>query len=226
MFKKLLPILFLFTGFQANAALIGNLTFDGTYISGGGRTYLDLSEYVRWDYQTAYNATQVGGAYEDFRIANTADADNFIGLLFGANADNCSAVDRVASNDTCGTLAQYAGWASVINRRVMHSSADVGFKFLADESITHEVGLTIMHNRPTGRYNSTPTRTVTQHEEWGTVWEADRLGNLTDNTGQIIGKTAWLMVRGPIAAVPEPSIIALIGLGIFGLGFARRRRQS
>jgi len=93
MFKKLLPILFLFTGFQANAALIGNLTYDGTYISGDGRTYLGLNTIASWDYARTLAATQVGGAYEGFRIANTADADYFIGSLFGANADNCSTVD-------------------------------------------------------------------------------------------------------------------------------------
>jgi hypothetical protein len=108
MFKKLLPILFLFTGFQANAVLIGNLTYDGTYISGDGRTYLGLNTIASWDYATTLAATMVDGAHEGFRIANTADADFFIGSLFGANADKCSTVDGIATASLCGTIT---GWA-------------------------------------------------------------------------------------------------------------------
>jgi hypothetical protein len=99
--KKLLPILFLFTGFQANAVLIGNLTYDGTYISGDGRTYVGLDTIASWDYaKTLAATTEVDGLYEGFRIANTADADYFIGSLFGDYFDNCSTVDGTASTTT------------------------------------------------------------------------------------------------------------------------------
>jgi hypothetical protein len=108
MFKKLLPILFLFTGFQANAVLIGNLAYDGTYISGDARNYVGLDTIASWDYATTLAATQARGQYEGFRIANTADADFFIGSLFGANVDNCSTVDGGAVLSYCGTVA---GWA-------------------------------------------------------------------------------------------------------------------
>jgi hypothetical protein len=109
MFKKLLPILFLFTGFQANATVInvviGNLAYDGTYSSGDGRTYVGLDTIASWDYATTLDVTQVSGQYEGFRIANTADAYFFIGSMFGANVDNCSTVDGVESTIRCGTVA-------------------------------------------------------------------------------------------------------------------------
>jgi hypothetical protein len=208
MFKKLLPILFLFTGFQANAALIGNLTYDGTYISGDGRTYLGLNTIASWDYATTLASTQVGGAYEGFRIANTADADFFIGSLFGANVDNCSTVDGVASNLTCGTVA---GWTDGIFGDNFSPSTD-SFFFLSDEHNTIEVGLV-----------SVDAHTLIQYEIYSGIAYSDYFSDTSSITQLDV---TWLLVNDTVASVPEPSIIALMGLGIFGIGFARRRRQS
>jgi hypothetical protein len=205
MFKKLLPILFLFTGFQANAVLIGNLTYDGTYISGDGRTYLGLNTIASWDYARTLAATQVGGAYEGFRIANTADADFFIGSLFGANADYCSTVDGNATVGLCGTIT---GWADGHFGDNYSSTIDALY-FLADEALGTEVG----------RVHIFSSLHVVQWEYGGNFAQADN-----DNT-QVNTATPWLLVKDTVAA-PEPSIVALMGLGIFGIGFARRRRQS
>lgn len=38
--------------------------------------------------------------------------------------------------------------------------------------------------------------------------------------------TEYAIDNVSVAAVPEPSIIALFGAGLFGLGFARRRKRS
>jgi hypothetical protein len=218
MFKKLLPILFLFTGFQANAALIGNLTYDGTYISGDGRTYLGLNTIASWDYARTLAATQVGGAYEGFRIANTADADFFIGSLFGTNANACSTLDGTATNTLCGNIT---GWADGLFGHNTRTNSD-GFWFIADEAISHEVGLA--HVAPSG--------VVYQLEAFISISDADR------RSTWVMSATPWLLVKDTVAApgpsvpgsgavaAPEPSIVALMGLGIFGIGFARRRRQS
>lgn len=208
MFKKLLPILFLFTGFQAGAAVIGNLTYDGTYISGDGRTYVGLDTIASWDYATTLAATQVSGQYEGFRIANTADADYFIGSLFGANADNCSTVDGTASNEQCGILS---GWADGVFGNNYAYNYDY-FWFIADESLA-EVGYTEMLSN--GR--------VTQDEGGGSFRFSDRYAA----NGILSSKRiTWLLVKESNVQVNEPSILALMGLGIFGIGFARRRRQS
>ena len=42
------------------------------------------------------------------------------------------------------------------------------------------------------------------------------------SNGNEVPYIPWLLVRD----IPEPSILALMALGIFGIGFARRRRQS
>jgi hypothetical protein len=205
--KNLLPILFLFTGFQANAVVIGNLTYDGTYISGDGRTYVGLDTIASWDYATTLAATQVGGAYEGFRIANTADADFFIGSLFGANADDCSTVDGTASSyKLCGILS---GWADGIFGNNTDEYYDYLF-YIGDESTTMEVGITqFFQNGEVG-----------QDELWSPLSKSDEFSD----KGIYDSHTTWLIVRDTNANVDEPSILALMALGIFGIGFARRRR--
>jgi hypothetical protein len=206
--KKLLPILFLFTGFQANAVVIGNLTYDGTYISGDGRTYLGLDTIASWDYATTLAATQVSGQYEGFRIANTADADYFIGSLFGANADDCSTVDGTASISQCGILN---GWAD----GVVGDSANVMFDiffFIADESPTVEVGTAVM---------VASSLIVNQNEQFGSFKYSDTF-SFRPNSNRF--HIPWLLVKDTYAQVDEPSILALMALGIFGIGFARRGR--
>jgi hypothetical protein len=202
MFKKLLPILFLFTGFQANAVLIGNLTYDRTYISGDGRSYIGLNTTASWNYARTFAATQVGGAYEGFRIANTADADFFIGSLFGTNNDNCSTVDRIATTTTCGTITGWADGTFGNNNRMAMDA----FWFIADESQFNEVG----------RTDILSSGSVVQWERYASIASAD--------SGRF-SSSPWLLVKDTVAA-PGPSIVALMGLGIFGIGFARRRRQS
>jgi hypothetical protein len=212
--KKLLPILFLFTGFQANAGVIGNLTYDGTYISGDGRTYVGLDTIAAWDYATTLAATtEVDGPYEEFRIANTADADYFIGSLFGADADNCSSIDENgtpnADNAYCGDIT---GWTDGMFGDNMNNQTDY-FLFIDDGSTTTWAGVTSL------KYDGM----VAQVESWITIDNSDEYS--ADGMYPSSPMT-WLLVKDTVASVPGPSSIALMGLGIFGLGFARRRRQS
>jgi hypothetical protein len=205
---KLLPILFLFTGFQASAVLIGNLTYDGTYISGDGRTYVGLDTIASWDYLTTFNATQADGVYEDFRIANNADADYFIGSLFGAQADPCSTVDGTPTNMFCGIVP---GWFDGIFGDNDNTRSDSIF-FTADANADYEVGFIEIRAR---------FRKAYQMESHVTFAESNE-----HSAGGTYSYTPipWLLVKDTVVSANEPSILALMALGIFGFGFARRRR--
>jgi hypothetical protein len=204
---KLLPILFLFTGFQASAVLIGNLTYDGTYISGDGRTYVGLDTIASWDYLTTFNATQADGVYEDFRIANTADADDFISSLFRAQADTCSTVDGIPTNRFCGIVP---GWYDGIFGDNYTTSFDFIF-FTADEDESNEVGFIIID----------AGGVLSQYEYGASIAASDEK---SANGNESHRPVTWLLVKDTVVSANEPSILALMALGIFGFGFARRRR--
>jgi hypothetical protein len=209
MFRKLLPILFLFTGFQANAVLIGNLTYDGTYISGDGRTYLGLNTIASWDYATTLAATQVGGQYEGFRIANTADADFFIGSLFGSRSDGCSNTTTFALWHNCGDIT---GWTD----GMFGANFDGFFDTLLYYAPNSKYAGYLQINRSLG---------VGQIETFIPIGDTDKYSDRSPGSTVTL-YMSWLLVKDTVVSVPEPSIIALMGLGIFGIGFARRRRQS
>jgi hypothetical protein len=204
---KLLPILFLFTGFQASAVLIGNLTYDGTYISGDGRTYVGLDTIASWDYLTTFNATQADGVYEDFRIANNADADYFIGSLFGAQADTCSTVDGTPANTFCGIVP---GWFDGIFGDNFNTRFD-SIWFTADVDALYDVGF--VEIAAGGR--------MWQYE-FGEPYAGSN--EYSANGSESHTPIAWLLVKDTVVSANEPSILALMALGIFGFGFARRRR--
>jgi hypothetical protein len=211
---KLLPILFLFTCFQASAVLIGNLTYDGTYITGDGRTYVGLDTIASWDYRTTFDATQAGGVYEDFRIANTADADYFIGSLFGASADNCSTVDGIITYQAfCGSIPDWVGGFPGDNSPDRHDELWVWF--IADEAVDSR--------RQAGSIAHDGTGEVRQNEGWAAFSFTD---NYSAGGGPSFaaGYIPWLLVKDTVVSANEPSTLALMALGIFGFGFARRRR--
>jgi hypothetical protein len=206
--KQILPILFLFAGFQAHATTIttiGNLSYDGTLITGDGRTYLGLDTLAASTYLETVESTSTG-QYADYRIANTADADYFIGSLFGAATDNCSNVDGTATQGTtsCGS---FTGWTDGLLGGNFLSNWD-DFFFLADES-SNEAGFVAINTVNNIAY-------VKQNEEWG---------SFTSSNDYSI---TWLVLKesSSLSVVPEPSTLAIFTLGLMGLASRRFKKHA
>jgi len=209
---KLLPVLFLFTGFQAHAApitTIGNLSYDGTLITGDGRTYLGLDTLAPLTHQETLDLTAPGQLYADYRIANRADADIFIGSLFGDNADNCSN-DNYSSQDGYERCGAVSGWSDGTFGENYLDEYDLVF-FHADEAHAADAG-----NIKLSKF------TISQQDSFGSF--DDTAFFSANEEGENV---SWLLVSDEATTnqVPTPSGFAIFVLGLAGIRFARRRRS-
>lgn len=71
---------------------------------------------------------------------------------------------------------------------------------------------------PSGPYSQISTETTPNQEDLGA------LGN--DEGYNFFDKGAWLESGGGTSPVPEPGNVALIGLGLVGIGLVRRKLQA
>lgn len=188
---------------SANALTLGNLSYDGTYITGDGYTYLglDTTSVIGTTYSDFVTATSAGGAFEGFSIAGITEADQFIDSLLGGS-NPCSSAGTSTST-LCGNVA---GWSSGLLGANYTGTTGDWFQF--------EVGAT---SGATGIRPDRPQYVV------GDVLQYESAGwapcNLCDEG---IG---YLVYREGVD-VPEPSAIALLAAGLFGLAFFTRRRRA
>jgi hypothetical protein len=179
MIKKLLPLLFLFAGFQVNAAVI---TDDNVY-DDGNLEWLNLN-FTR-DTSSADALIDFGG--DGFRMASVTEAAALIDGWFGVTMTG--AVLKGANPELVREVLDMFG-ATFRSRDSFGIVMDGGLF-----GVSKKKGRVFSGKSP-------------GNEKWGAG-------------GVASGRAGYWMVRD--AVVPEPSIIALFGLGLVGIGFARRR---
>jgi hypothetical protein len=190
----------------ASASVITTGTLDYDNVSNvitdnvSGETYLGWDMVKDLDYAETVLITAVGGLYSDWHIASQTEAYSFYNAATGAGYA-----------DTSGPQITDSYIASFDNGKLFGDSYDSNLYdyawFLSDES--QEVGYLELASL------------LTINDNFSTIVVSDRWSASTD--ANTIG---WLLVGGTAAVVPEPSIIALFGLGLVGIGLARKKRQS
>jgi hypothetical protein len=197
---------------SASVITTGNLDYNNVSNvitdSISGETYLGWDLVKALNYDQTIDITFAGGLYDDWHIATQTEAYNFYNAATGAGiADGAGTqvnsttigafVDGVPFGDNGGSVYDYAF-------------------FLSDEA-GYEVGILELR----GNLNR-----VRMFEGWGDFFDSDFHSLTPPPPHSPRAQIGWLLVGGSTTKLPEPSIIALFGLGLVGIGFARRRRQA
>ncbi len=233
MIKKFLPIVFLFAGSQANAAIIsGNVTTDAgvaVNLSGmewmsfdhmdGGTDYTSFGKTVA-SYSDAGSVWAQNG-WELATQQQVTDLYNSLGLTSYRNILNGDGVDFLQQNFgsvTHGAAAHdssyYSDNAHIRDRSLgVFDSGTVGtLGYLLIES---DWEINRVDKDPDDHFDYNFYRIMHDYAYLNESWAADSWPGSEDHIGGFFVRTS---------SVPEPSIIALFGLGLIGLGFARRRK--
>jgi hypothetical protein len=207
--KRLIGLVLLFVGFQAQATIVtrGDLTTDDTtnFITDveTGRLYTRLGVNGTLSYDQTVTATQSGGAFDGWSIADSIISDEFISSMLGVPSSPCTGAANYNTN--CGVVDT---WADGL--------------FGASYSITYDYYMYISTAiTPGGQVNEIglaeirlSNSVITDRDDWGSYGAVLDFQDIS------------LLLYKEVASVPEPSIIALMVIGLAGLGFARRRKTQ
>jgi hypothetical protein len=190
----------------ASASVITTGTLDYDNVSNvitdnvSGETYLGWDMVKDLDYAQTVAITTGVGLYSDWHIASQTEAYSFYTAAAGTTL-----VDVLGPQQGMSVIGDFVDGGPF--GESFTGNQDMAF-FLGDEAM--QVG------------------TLDARYESGYLIIRDQIGGITWSDEQSRSPTpiGWLLVGGTTTAVPEPSIIALFGLGLVGIGFARRRRQA
>jgi hypothetical protein len=232
MFKKLLPLLFLFAGFQANASIIDNGPY--TTDTESGLDWLDVTLSIDRSYDDVSTQFGSAGDFEGWRYASGLEFEQLWNNISGVDESSPYGAEFYDIDETTFSIDPYVAMlgdthdAYIVGLGGPITSSDHEWGGVDGDGKGFHRSLGILADSFYGHDG------VTIYYYHASAWDVDEysLGK-PDATvvhgGAAIGGYSWedvgsWLVRGTIS-VPEPSIIALFCLGLVGIGFARRRQS-
>jgi len=239
---------------QASIITIGALSSDYDGSTYTITDNLNNLEWLRWDvladlnYAETLTAIGTGGAFDGWQIAHNAEAQMFASALFDGVTPTCNTSDSTSSQlcgitgmdvlslvghipDSIGNLSSFAWFLDDTGTGEagrFHANDNVGQgAFNSFQSLIHPT-FTIDH---TDQYSATGGALDTAPPNfrhiipWLLFCESDcGLPSLPAPVGE---QLPWYNSDGTShldVNAPEPTTLALLSLGLFGLGFNRRKR--
>ena len=204
---KLIFGLFIFNMFgvsQAALLTINNASFEDDLVNPGGWNY----DVGSWDESIVSGAGTWEPATGYFDSIPDGDQVAYIN-----NGFLTQSLSDVLTANTQYTLDVDIGW-----RDHYSSSPDFIVELLAGNNVLAFDNSTLLNK------GSWETSTLSYFASSSDAYLGQNLGIRLTKTGS--NQTNFDNVRIDAASVPEPSILALMGLGIFGLGLSRRKMKK
>jgi hypothetical protein len=221
MFKKLLPLLFLFAGFQANSAIItSGFTFAVASSSSDQSVGSHYHSSTGGDYGNPsglgevgnYNSEEVRGISE-YDLSGLSSASSAFVTFDTYGTGLFSGVNNFSFDGIIDIIAYQGNNSEDISDFHTASIASVGSFGTVGLSVTDVFSFDI---------------TTIFNDAIDNSWASLGIRLQTEDT--VNGGGAWvfndfrLTTSNESTDVPEPSIIVLFAAGLFGIGFARRRK--